>query len=655
MNTVTNERPRPQNGSATAQWTAADAAELYEVARWGQGYFSVNDAGHMQVHPTRDATRSVDLKKLVDRLELRGLSAPILVRFPDILQHRLGEIHSAFQNAISQNQYQGRYVCVYPIKVNQQRQVVQEVMDFGRQYGFGLEAGSKPELLAVAAMATNDTPIICNGFKDAEFIEMAMLAQKIGRNIIPVVEKYTELDLILKYAEKIGVRPQIGMRVKLAARGMGRWQSSGGYRSKFGLTVTEILRGLELLRSRGMEDCFKLLHFHLGSQITHIRIIKNALNEAARVYCDLAKAGAGVQYIDVGGGLGVDYDGSQTNFESSMNYTLQEYANDVVYHIQQVCDEEKVAHPTIVSESGRAITAYHSLLVFNVLGTSGFGEEMVPATARDDFEQPLVDLIETHRNVNARNAVESYHDAQQALDMAMNLFSGGYLPLDQRAHAENLFFAISEKICKLLPQMSDVPEDLQALEETLSDTYFCNFSLFQSIPDSWAIKQLFPVLPIHRLGEKPVNHAVIGDITCDSDGKLDQFIDRRDVKKTLKLHRYNGEPYYLGVFLVGAYQEILGDLHNLLGDTHAVHVSLTEGNGDDAETARVAHVIKGDTVSEVLRYVQFDPEELLGKLRRDVEAAVHAGHLHDGQAGRLLKFYEEGLQGYTYLEDPSAE
>ena len=653
MSTATNERLRTSNGTAT-QWTVAEASEHYDVARWGQGYFSVGDAGHVLVHPTKEATRSVDLKKLVDRLELRGLSAPILIRFPDILQHRLGEIHGAFQQAIAQNAYNGKYVCVYPIKVNQQRQVVQEIMEFGRPHGFGLEAGSKPELMAVAAMASNDTPIVCNGFKDAEFIELAMWAQKIGRNIITIVEKYTELELILKYAEKVGVRPQIGMRVKLAARGMGRWQSSGGYRSKFGLTVTEILRGLELLKSHGMEDCFKLLHFHLGSQITHIRIIKNALNEAARIYCDLAKAGAGVQYMDVGGGLGVDYDGSQTNFESSMNYTLQEYANDVVYHIQQVCDEEKVAHPTIISESGRAITAYHSLLVFNVLGTSGFGEEQVPTVAKDDFEQPLIDLIETFHNVNARNALESYHDAQQALDMAMNLFSGGYLPLDQRAHAENLYFAIAEKIRRLLPAMADVPEELQNLEEMLSDTYFCNFSLFQSIPDSWAIKQLFPVLPIHRLREKPVNHAVIGDITCDSDGKLDQFIDRRDVKKTLQLHAYNGEPYYLGIFLVGAYQEILGDLHNLLGDTHAVHVSLTE-NGEDGEPARVDHVIKGDTVSEVLRYVQFDPEMLIAKLRRDVEAAVHAGQLQDQQAGRLLKFYEEGLQGYTYLEDPSAE
>ena len=652
MSTMTKGHPVAASGARP--WSIPEASEHYDVSRWGQGYFSINAAGHVQVHPTKDPARAIDLKRLVDRLELRGLAAPVLVRFTDIIKHRLGEIHQAFQNAIVQHQYQAGYRCVYPIKVNQQRQVVEEVLNFGRQYGFGLEAGSKPELLAVAAIADNDTPIICNGFKDAEFIEMAMLAQKIGRQIIPVVEKYTELEHILHYAEKVGVRPQIGMRVKLAARGAGRWQSSGGYRSKFGLTVTEILRGLEELKARGMEDCFTLLHFHLGSQITHIRIIKNALNEAARIYCDLSRAGAGLRFLDVGGGLGVDYDGSQTNFESSMNYTLEEYANDVVYHIQTVCDEAGVAHPTIVSESGRAVVSYHSVLVFNVLGTSGFGEEKVPTTVREDFEQPLVDLIETHRGVNKRNALESYHDAQQALDMALNLFSGGYLPLEQRAHAENLFWAICEKIQTLLPQMDEVPEDLQSLEETLSDTYFGNFSLFQSIPDSWAIKQLFPVMPIHRLNEKPVNHAVIGDITCDSDGTLDQFIDRRDVKKTLLLHPYTGEPYYLGIFLVGAYQEILGDLHNLLGDTHAVHVSLTD-NGEEGEGCRVDHIIKGDTVREVLRYVEFDAETLMGKLRRDVEAAIHGGRIQDQQAGRLLRFYEEGIQGYTYLEDPGAE
>jgi arginine decarboxylase len=648
MSTVTNGRSAAAtttSTSSTKAWSVHDASELYEVARWGHGYFSVSDAGHLQAHPTMDPAVGIDLKELIDRLQLRGISLPVLVRFTDILRHRLGEIHAAFQAAIAQNQYQGAYRCVYPIKVNQQRQVVEEVLDFGRPYGFGLEAGSKPELLAVVALADNATPIICNGFKDAEYIETAMLAHKIGRNIIPVVEKYTELGLLLDAAEKAGVRPQIGVRVKLAARGSGRWQSSGGFRSKFGLTVTEIMRGLEELKARGMEDCLKLLHFHLGSQITNIRIVKGALNEAARVYTQIAKLGAGLQYLDVGGGLGVDYDGSQTNFESSMNYTLDEYANDVVYHIQTVCDEADVAHPTIVSESGRAVVAYHSVLVFNVLGVSGFGDEKVPTTADPDWEQPVIDLVETYNNVTARNALETFHDAQQALDMALSLFSGGYLPLEQRSIAENLFWAICTKLQKITQTLTDVPEDLQTLDEQLSDTYFCNFSLFQSIPDSWAIKQLFPVMPIHRLDEKPSKHGVLGDITCDSDGKLDRFVDRRDVKKTLPLHTVNGAPYYLGVFLVGAYQEILGDLHNLFGDTHAVHVSL-DPNGH----ARLDTLIKGDTVREVLDYVEFDAEILLGKLRTDVETAVREGRVDYEGAGRLLRFYEDRLRGYTYLE-----
>ncbi|OFW06242.1 MAG: arginine decarboxylase [Acidobacteria bacterium RIFCSPLOWO2_02_FULL_68_18] len=644
---MTNGRSSPAvaSTSSTGAWSVHDASELYEVARWGHGYFSVNGDGHVAVHPTKDPARVIDLKELVDRLQLRGISLPVLIRFTDILRHRLGEIHAAFQGAIAQNQYHGGYSCVYPVKVNQQRQVVEEVLDFGRPYGFGLEAGSKPELLAVVALADNETPIICNGFKDAEFIETAMLGLKIGRNIIPVVEKYTELALILEAAEKIGVRPQIGVRVKLAARGSGRWQSSGGFRSKFGLTVTEIIRALEELRACGMQDCLTLLHFHLGSQITNIRIVKGALNEAARLYAELSRLGAGLQYLDVGGGLGVDYDGSQTNFESSMNYTLEEYANDVVYHIQTVCDETGVPHPTIISESGRAVVAYHSVLVFNVLGVSGFGAEQVPATANPDWEQPLVDLVEAYNNVTARNALEAFHDAQQSLDMAISLFNGGYLPLEQRSMAENLFWAICTRLQKIVQTMAEVPEDLQNLDEQLSDTYFCNFSLFQSIPDSWAIKQLFPVMPIHRLGEKPANHAVLGDITCDSDGKLDRFVDRRDVKKTLPLHTVNGGPYYLGVFLVGAYQEILGDLHNLFGDTHAVHVSL-DPNGE----VRLDTLIKGDTVREVLDYVEFDAEILLGKLRTDVETAVRAGRIDYEGAGRLLRFYEDGLHGYTYLE-----
>jgi arginine decarboxylase len=626
-----------------------DATELYEIERWGKGYFSIGSNGHVRVHATKDPERAIDLKQLVDHLQLRGIGLPILIRFRDILRQRLADIHGAFQAAISQHSYEGGYFCVYPIKVNQQRQVVEEVLDFGRPYQFGLEAGSKPELLAVIAMTSNDTPIICNGFKDAEFIEMAMLAHKLGRRIIPVVEKYTELGLILEYARKVGVRPAIGMRVKLAARGGGRWQSSGGYRSKFGLTVAEVRQGLDELKSNGMQDCFKLLHFHLGSQIPNIRIVKGALNEAARIYTELVKDGAGLEYIDVGGGLGVDYDGSQTNFESSVNYTLEEYANDVVYHIQSVCDDAGVKHPTIVSESGRAIVAYHSVLVFNVLGVSGFGEDEIPANGTgDDLEQPLVDLKETYQNLTARNALESYHDAQQALDMALNLFNGGYLPLEQRCQAETLYWAICTRLRKLVQQMDEVPEDLQGLDDTLADTYFCNFSLFQSIPDSWAIKQLFPVMPIHRLNETPSRQAVLGDITCDSDGKIDQFIDRRDVKRTLALHPFTGEPYYLGVFLVGAYQEILGDLHNLFGDTHAVHVSLDPSGGVVLES-----VIKGDTVREVLDYVEFDADMLVRKLRDSVEAAVRENRIDFEESGRLLRFYEDGLHGYTYLEDPS--
>ena len=626
-------------------WSIVDASELYEVPRWGNGYFSINNEGHLCVHPTKETGRAIDLKQLIDRLQMRGIDLPILIRFAEILKHRLGEIHGAFQAAITEHKYNGGYCCVYPIKVNQQRQVVEEVLQFGKQYRFGLEAGSKPELLAVIAMASNDTPIICNGFKDAEFIETAMLAHKIGRNIIPVVEKYTELASILECAKKLGVRPKIGMRVKLSVRGSGRWQSSGGYRSKFGLTSTELIRGLEELKSLGMEDCFKLLHFHQGSQITNIRHIKAALNEAVRVYAELVKRGAGLEFLDVGGGLGVDYDGSQTNFESSVNYTLQEYANDVIYHAQHVCDEVGVKHPTIISESGRAVVAYHSALVFSVLGVSGQGENDLPPKLGDDVEQPLVDLMEAYQNVTGRNVLESYHDAQQALEMANNLFVGGYLPLDQRSIAENIFFAVCRKIQRLSKTLEFVPEELEGLDSMLSDTYFCNFSLFQSIPDSWAIKQLFPVMPIHRLNEKPTRPAVLGDITCDSDGKIDQFIDRRDVKRTLPLHTFDGSPYYMGAFLIGAYQEILGDLHNLFGDTNAVHVSL-----DEKGEVVLEAVIKGDTVREVLDYVEFEPESLIRQLRDAVEVAVREGRIDYETAGRFARFYEEGLQGYTYLE-----
>jgi len=618
---------------------------LYDVARWGKGYFSVGDNGHFWVHPNKDPNRGIDLKELVENLELRGISLPILIRFADILKHRLGELHQAFQTSIAEHNYQGGYRCVYPIKVNQQRQVVEEVFEYGRPYGFGLEAGSKPELLAVMAIADNGTPLICNGFKDDEYIEMVMLAKKIGRQIIPVVEKYTELGLIVKHSQRVGVKPVIGLRVKLASRGSGRWKSSGGFRSKFGLTVTETLKALEEMKAHGMEDSIQLLHFHLGSQITNIRQIKGAVIEAARVYVELKRAGAGLLYLDVGGGLGIDYDGSQTDFESSVDYTLQEYANDVVYHIQNVCDEADVPHPIIISESGRAIVAYHSALVFNVVGVTGFGEEDVQLPVPDDAEQPVLDLQETFRGLNAKNLLESYHDAQQALDAALNLFSLGYLPLQQRSFAENLYWAICRRVFNLAKELDFFPEELEGLEGLLADTYFCNFSLFQSMPDSWAIKQLFPIMPIHRLKEVPTHRGVLGDISCDSDGKVDQFIDRRDVKRTLPLHTFNDHPYYLGAFLLGAYQEILGDLHNLFGDTNAVHVTLSESGEVILET-----VVKGDTVREVLDYVQFQAKTLLDQFRRDVEMALREGRIGYEESGRLLRFYEEGLNGYTYLE-----
>ncbi len=627
------------------RWSIAEASELYDVASWGKGYFSIGNNGHVWVHPDKNPERGIDLKELVDNLQLRGISLPILVRFGEILKHRLGEVHQAFASAIAESNYKGGYCCVYPIKVNQQRQVVEEVFEYGRPYKFGLEAGSKPELLAVLAIADNETPIICNGFKDDEYIEMVMLAKKIGRQIIPVVEKYTELELILKHSARVGVRPVIGVRIKLASRGSGRWKSSGGYRSKFGLTITEALRALDELKALHMEDCLQLMHFHLGSQITNIRQIKGAVIEAARAYIEMRRAGAGLNYLDVGGGLGIDYDGSQTDFESSVNYTLQEYANDVVYHIQSVCDEAEVPHPTIVSESGRAIAAYHSVLLFNVLGVTGFGSEEALPELPEDVEQPLIDLRDTLRGLSNKNMLESFHDAQQALDSALNLFSLGYLPLQQRSWAESIYWTICKQIQKLAKQVAYYPEEFEGLDSLLSDTYFCNFSLFQSMPDSWAVKQLFPIMPIHRLNEEPFHHGILGDISCDSDGKVDQFIDRRDVKKTLPLHTFTGEPYVLGTFLVGAYQEILGDLHNLFGDTNAVHVQLDE-NGKVVLEA----VIRGDTVREVLDYVQFKSQTLLEQFRRDVEAAVREGRIGYEESGLLLRFYEEGLNGYTYLE-----
>jgi arginine decarboxylase len=649
--------PKGVSPGLIEKWKIQDAIETYGVRLWGKGYFSVNKHGHVTVHPTKRADRAIDLKALVDDLQERGIQMPILLRFTDILRHRVGEIHDAFKKAIAECDYQGPYCCVYPIKVNQQRHVVEEILDFGMPYGFGLEAGSKPELLAVLALTDGasprgngraeeeKTPIICNGFKDDEFIRMCMLALKIGKRIISVVEKFTELEAICRHASELDVRPAIGVRVKLAARGAGRWKSSAGYRSKFGLTLTEILEAVEYLKQRGMADCLQLVHFHLGSQITNIRSIKNALTESARVYAELHRVGAGVRYLDVGGGLGIDYDGSQTDFDSSVNYTLEEYANDVVFRIRSVCEEAGVPHPTIISESGRAMVAYHSLLVFDVLGVSNFDRFKPPAEVPEDAPSQVQDLFGIYRDVKKKNVLEGYHDAVHAVDEALTLFNLGGLTIEQRALVERLFWAVCTKVRALVRDMEYTPEDLEGLETLLSDTYFCNFSIFQSMPDSWAINQLFPIMPIHRLNEKPVRRGILGDITCDSDGKIDRFIDLRDVRKTLQLHPFDGSPYYLGAFLLGAYQEILGDLHNLFGDTNAVHLSVEE----DGEVI-VDHVIKGNTVREVLAYVQYAGDELIARLRKDVERAVRANKISLSESKELLGFYEAGLDGYTYLE-----
>jgi arginine decarboxylase len=626
-------------------WKIEDAIETYGVHQWGKDYFGINAAGHVTVHPTKRADQAIDLKELVDQLQARGIQLPILLRFTDILRHRVGEIHDAFRAAIKEYDYQGRYCCVYPIKVNQQRHVVEEILDFGKPFHFGLEAGSKPELLAVLALTDLETPIICNGFKDDEFIKMTMLARKIGKQIIPVVEKFTELEAIVHHAQALNVRPVIGVRAKLVTRGAGRWKSSTGFRAKFGLTLTEMLEAYEFLRQRGMADCLQLLHFHLGSQITNIRNIKAALTEAARIYVELARVGAGVQYLDVGGGLGIDYDGSQTDFVSSVNYTLQEYANDVVFRIKNVCDEAEVAHPTIISESGRAVVAYHSVLVFDVLGVSNFDAYKAPPAISEDAPQPISDLFAIHRELTKKNALEGYHDALQAVDETMSLFNLGHLTIEHRALGERLFWSLCNKLLGIVNELDYVPEELQGLQALLSDTYFCNLSIFQSMPDSWAIKQLFPIMPVHRLDERPTRRAVLGDITCDSDGKIDQFIDLRDVRNTLELHPYDGRPYYLGAFLLGAYQEILGDLHNLFGDTNAVHISLEE----DGEIDLYA-VIKGDTVREVLHYVQYSADELTASMRKDVERAMRMGKISLEESRQLLHFYESGLEGYTYME-----
>lgn len=648
--------------------------DLYGIQSWGAGYFTATERGTLAIHPDHDPARSIDLHELIQGLDERGVQTPVLLRFSDIVRHRLTQIRSAFDKAIETEDYKAPYRCVYPIKVNQQASVLEEIRDIGGTLDFGLEAGSKPELLAVLGMTANhpNMPIVCNGFKDREFLETVILATKLGRRIIPIVEKFSELIETVELAKRYAIRPSIGIRVKVSAPGVGRWEASGGDRSKFGLSVVETLEGLKYLEKEGMADCLNLLHCHLGSQICDIRNIKNGVSELTHIYCELKRLGAGLTTLDIGGGMGVDYDGSRSSTESSVNYSVAEYAADVVYRVKSVCDAAGIEHPEILSESGRAMVAYSSVLVFDVIGTSRYDSmqqpdelELAMAASRSSEKkvpQPVIDLyssFERLKNNPKVNIVEVYHDVIQAHSEVRSLFGLGYVGLPLRAIAERVYLAALNEImhrARTLQANGDaIPDEIAYLEDQLSDHYFCNLSIFQSVPDSWAIEQIFPICPIHRLNEVPTRRGVLADITCDSDGMINRFIDPTGEepggKRTLELHEpREGETYYLAIGLVGAYQEILGDLHNLLGDTHAVHVSL-EDDADGGVHVAIDEIIPGDSVRKVLSYVQINADDLRRSLRRESERAVRSGKMTAHEAGSLIRFYEEGLEGYTYFED----
>jgi len=629
-----------------AGWSPERSAQRYQITGWGHPYFQVNARGQVEVTPNPDRAQCINLHELTLELRARGLELPLLIRFSDIVGDRIKRLNEAFGRAIAEYEYPGTYRGVYPVKVNQQRHLVEEIVHFGRTWNFGLEAGSKPELLiALSVMQDVGGLIICNGYKDQKYIETALVAQKLDKTVIVVLERLEELDLVFRASEKVGIKPILGVRAKLTTRGVGRWADSAGDRAKFGLTTSEMVEVVDRLAERGMLDCLQLLHFHIGSQISSIIPIKNAMQEASNIYVELAKMGANMRYLDVGGGLAVDYDGSKTDFHASKNYQLDEYAADVVSHIQAACNKSDLPVPTLVSESGRAIAAHHSVLVLEVVGRSHvrFGEPVEP---RPDAHRLLKELFETYGGIQPKNVQESYHDASQAKEEAQSLFKYGYLSLRERAQVERLFWNCCEKIHQTLRRLKFVPEELQHLDKNLSAIYYCNFSLFQSAPDIWAIDHLFPIMPIHRLDEEPTVSATLADLTCDSDGMIDHFIDVEDVKSTLAVHTLkDDEHYYLGMFLNGAYQEILGDLHNLFGDTNAVHVELTETG------YQIGHVIKGDSVSEVLRYVEYQPENMVEGVRRQAERAVSQGRITNEQMRTLMQHYEESLRSYTYLTD----
>jgi len=632
-------------------WTIEKSKEIYGIPTWGKQYFQVNGSGNITVCPQGDEGPKVDLLELTEDLKERGIRCPMLIRFPDITKERIRLLNRCFDKAIAEYSYTGRYHCVYPIKVNQQRHLVEEIVAFGDSHNLGLECGSKPELLIVLALADNPNGIIiCNGFKDEEYIETALLSRKLGRNTVIVVERLQELDLVMKASKKLNIRPKIGFRAKLQSKASGRWQDSAGARSKFGLTTSEIFTGFEILKKEKMVDCLELLHFHIGSQIPAINTIKTSLKEGVQIFTELCKLGAAPQYLDVGGGLGIDYDGSGDT-DSSVNYSEQEYANDVVSIIQSVCEEKNLTMPNIITEAGRALVAHHSVLVFDVLGINKVERPQAPPAVMKTEHKVLRELRDIYETLDLTNAKEFYNDLIDIQENSLQLFTFGILSLEEKAKIEQYFWSIATRMFKLVRREKEQEDLAETLRKLLSDTFFCNFSVFQSLPDSWAVDQLFPVIPIHRHNKKPDREATLVDLTCDSDGKISHFIDVEsgEPQNTLPVHAYDeATPYFFGVFLVGAYQETLGDLHNLFGDTDAVHVSIQD-NG-----YQVVDVVEGDTVGEVLTYVQYNLEKLVNRIRRASDRSILEGQMTKSEARILMKYYQEGLAGYTYLEEPES-
>ena len=628
------------------KWRIEDSEELYNITGWGTSYFSINDAGHVVVTPRRDGV-TVDLKELVDELQLRDVASPMLLRFPDILDNRIEKMSSCFKQAAEEYGYKAENFIIYPIKVNQMRPVVEEIISHGKKFNLGLEAGSKPELHAVIAVNTDsDSLIVCNGYKDESYIELALLAQKMGKRIFLVVEKMNELKLIAKMAKQLNVQPNIGIRIKLASSGSGKWEESGGDASKFGLTSSELLEALDFMESKGLKDCLKLIHFHIGSQVTKIRRIKTALREASQFYVQLHSMGFNVEFVDIGGGLGVDYDGTRSsNSEGSVNYSIQEYVNDSISTLVDVSDKNGIPHPNIITESGRALTAHHSVLIFEVLETATLPEWDDEEEIAPDAHELVQELYSIWDSLNQNKMLEAWHDAQQIREEALDLFSHGIVDLKTRAQIERLYWSITREINQIAGGLKHAPDEFRGLSKLLADKYFCNFSLFQSLPYSWAIDQIFPIMPIQRLDEKPERSATLQDITCDSDGKIANFISTRNVAHYLPVHSLKKtEPYYLAVFLVGAYQEILGDMHNLFGDTNAVHVSVNE------KGYNIEQIIDGETVAEVLDYVQYNPKKLVRTLETWVTKSVKEGKISLEEGKEFLSNYRSGLYGYTYLE-----